>query len=123
METFRDKFCRHFDVPLERYGETVLDLTLYPHARWLPPGSSHRLFAADRDFIDAVGRLTRWQGFPGEAREFQHDPRNRSFRRRSLRLRVSVRRMRSLFSEVWGTSIPAADEALSGDLPGSLLAD
>jgi hypothetical protein len=106
-ETFKDKVCRHFEVPPERYGDTVLALTLYPHARWLRLGAAHRLVEADRTFIEAVGRLTRWRGLSGEVWEFRRDPRNRLFWRQSLRLRVSVLRMRALFSEVWGESIPA----------------
>jgi hypothetical protein len=106
-ETFKVKVCRHFDVPPERYGDTVLALTLYPHARWLHFGAAHRLFEPDRTFIEAVGRLTRWRGLSEEVWEFRRDPRNRLLWRQSLRLRVSVTRMRALFSEVWGEPIPA----------------
>src|SRR5258706_16270245 len=101
-ETFKEKLCRHFEVPLEHYGETVLGLTLYPHARWLRLGGAHKLFDADRSFIEAVGRLTRSRGLAGEVWDFQHDPRNRLFWRRSWRLLVSGIRMGALFSEVWG---------------------
>jgi hypothetical protein len=103
-ETFQDKVCRHFDVPPEGYEALVLRLT---------------------PFIRAVGRLTRWRGFSGEAWDFQHDARNRHFTRRVLRLRVSVGRMRILFSEVWG--VPPTGLETSGKLPeacpGSLLID
>lgn len=116
-ETFQDKVCRHFDVPPEDYGELVLRLTLYPHARWLPALSGQEFLEPDRTFIAAVGRLTRWRGFAAEAEAFQHDVRNRAFVRRVLRLRVSVGRMRVLFSEVWGGSIPAGGEN-SRALPG-----
>ena len=105
-ESFQDKVCRHFDVPPERYGEVVLNFTLYPHARWLRPLTSNEFLAADRTFITAVGKLTRWRGFSGEVWDFQHDVRNRVFVRRVLCVRVSVGRMRILFSEVWGGAMP-----------------
>lgn len=108
-ETFQVKACRHFGVPLERYGETVLRLTIYPHARWLAITGPHKLLAADRDFVTAVGRLTRWSEFSSAEQDFQHDTRNRRFWRRSLRMRVSVGRMRVLFSEVWGQSTPRSE--------------
>jgi hypothetical protein len=123
-ETFQEKVCRHFDVPPERYGALVLSCTLYPHARWLRPLGSNEFLAPDRAFITAVGSLTRWRDFSGAAWDFQHDARNRRFTRRVLRLRVSVGRMRVLFSEVWGGAVPIGLEDLrnpSAAGPGSLL--
>jgi hypothetical protein len=114
-ETFQEKVCRHFDVPAERYEETVLSRTLYPHARWLRGVGSGDMFAADRSFVAGVGRLTRWSGFAAEASDFQHDSQNRRFWRRSLRLRVSVERMRVLFSEIWGESNSAVRRASRTD--------
>ena len=105
--TFKEKVCGHFDIPPERYGETVLQLTLYPHARWLRLFKASEWLAPDRNFVAEVGRLTRWRGFSELAWDFQREPKNRLFWRRSLRLRVSVSRMRVLFSEVWGVSVPA----------------
>jgi hypothetical protein len=109
-ETFQDKFCRHFDVPPDRYAWTVLKYTLYPQARWLLPAVPTEFLEPDRVFIDAVGRLTRWRGFSGEVWEFQRDVRNRGLLRRVLRLRVSVGRMRVLFSEVWDKPVSAGIE-------------
>ena len=109
-ETFQVKLCRHFEIPTEHYGDTVLRFTLYRHAQWLRLFGSAELLLADRNFIHAVGQLTRWQDFAEAARDFQRDAQNRLFWRRSLRLRVSVGRMRVLFSEVWGESVPAPDE-------------
>ena len=105
-ETFKEKVCGHFDIPPERYGETVLRLTLYPHARWLRLFKASEWLAPDRNFVAEVGQLTRWRGFSEIAWDFQRAPQNRLFGRRALRLRVSVSRMRVLFSEVWGESIP-----------------
>lgn len=127
-ESFEETFCAQYGVPPELYGTTVLRLTLYPHARWLAGMSPRRFLAPDRYFITCVGRLTRWRGFASEAHDFQHLPENRRFWRRSLRLRVSVGRMRVLFSEVMGGIAPGIpresrshDEVQSGG--GSLAAD
>lgn len=127
-QSFEETFCAQYGVPPELYGTTVLRLTLYPHARWLAGMSPRSFLAPDRYFIACVGRLTRWGGFASEAHEFQHLRENRRFWRRGLRLRVSVARMRVLFSEVMGGTSSAnpresrlRDEVRSG--PGSLAAD
>jgi hypothetical protein len=114
METFQEKFCTRYGVPAARYGETVLRLTLYPHARWLRLVPADELLAADRRFVAAVGRLTRWRSYSETERDYQHDPQNRLFSRSVLRLRISGTRMRLLFSEVWGQSIPAEPESPGG---------
>ena len=104
--SFQEKFCDHYGVPAELYEETVLRLTLYAHARWMIRWPARDFLAADRSFVAGVGRLTRWRDFDREAQEFQQDPRNRVFYRRTLCLRVSVDRMRVLFSEVWDGAVP-----------------
>jgi hypothetical protein len=126
--SFREKFCEQYGVPHELYGATVLRLTLYPHAQWLAGLGTHRFFAADHSFVAGVGRLTRWRDFASEVRDFQHDAQNRLFWRRRLRLRVSVGRMRVLFSEVWGETVSdVATESRSSDIsrsePGSPVLD
>lgn len=110
-ESFEEIFCAQYGVPPELYGPTVLRLTLYPHARWLAGLSPQSFLSPDRYFIACVGRLTRWHGFASEAHEFIRLPENRRFWRRSLRLRVSVDRMRELFSEVMGGT-PASSHEL-----------
>lgn len=102
LDNFQETFCAQYGVPSERFEETVLRLTLYPHARWLAEIGPRRLLSADRRFVASVGRLTRWKGFTAEVHDYQNDPENRRFWRHRLRLRVSVRRMRDLFSEVMG---------------------
>jgi len=102
VESFQEMFCAQYGVPEALYTVTVLRLTLYPHARWLADLSPPGVLATDRSFIAAIGRLTRWSGFTAEAHDFQSAAENRRFWRRRLRLRVSVARMRALFSEVMG---------------------
>lgn len=100
-ETFQEKFCRHFGVPPGRYATAVLHRTLYPHARGLFLLGARDAFATDRIFVAGVGRLTQRRGLAGEVQDFLHDPDNRGFWRRAVRLRVSVARMRALVATVW----------------------
>ena len=127
-ESFQEIFCAQYGVPPKFYGATVLRLTLYPHARWLADICPDRFLAPDRDFIAGVGRLTRWRGFADEANRFQCLPANRRFWRHSLRLRVSVERMRVLFSEVMGgtTSAHSNESPRQNEMrnePGSFATD
>lgn len=126
--SFQETFCAQYGVPPELYAATVLRLTLFPHARWLAGMNPRGFLAPDHAFIANVGRLTRWRGFESQAQEFQCRPENRCFRRRALHLRVSVGRMRVLFSEVMGGVASAQpDESWGSDRarngPGSLAAD
>jgi hypothetical protein len=100
-ETFAAKFCRRFSVPIERFNDEVLVRTLYPHARLISLPGLGQLLDTDRSFVAHVGQLTRRRDFAGEALEFQHDPRNRGFWRKNARLRISIRRMQTLFESVW----------------------
>eukprot|EP01035_Chromulina_nebulosa_P005163 gene5164-7011_t len=79
---FAARFCRHFAVPAERYEREMLRRALYPHARLAYFFSGGEAFAADRDFVTCLGRLTRRRDLPGEAMEFHDDPANRYFWRR-----------------------------------------
>ena len=121
--SFQEKFCEHYGVAAERYAELVLRLTYYPHARWLVGLASDDFLGADRSFVAGVGRLTRWRDFAGEAQAFQQDSRNRGFARQKLCLRVSVARMRALFSEVWGGSLSPKSPPRSTDETGSLVTE
>ena len=127
-ETFQETFCAQYGVPPKFYGATVLRLTLYPHARWLADMSPDQFLAPDRYFVTCVGQLKRWREFAAEAEVFQRLPANGRFWRRSLRLHVSVDRMRALFSEVMGGT-PSAhpeDSRLSDQAqsePGALATD
>ncbi|HVU35323.1 MAG TPA: hypothetical protein VHE61_17940 [Opitutaceae bacterium] len=126
LDSFQETFCAQYGIPPARYAAIVLRLTLYPHARWLADLGPERLLAPDRSFVAGVGRLTRWRDFAAEVREFQGAPENGRFWRRGLRLRVSVCRMRALFSEVMGGSassprVETRSRESAGD-PGSPVA-
>jgi len=100
-DSFQERFSRHFAVPLDRYEDAMLRMTLYGHARWLRLLRASDLLAADRSFIGSMGRLTRRQDVLSEVKEFRHDARNHSFWRRRVRLRVSGARVLRLLREVW----------------------
>jgi hypothetical protein len=126
--TFQETFCAQYGVPRDLYAPTVLRLTLYPHARWLADVTDCAFLIPDRSFVSAVGRLTRWRDFAAEVQAFQVAAANRPFMRRGLRLRVSTRRMRALFSEVMGgiasgETRDSQSRSETGDEPGSLLAN
>lgn len=125
-DTFRETFCQQYSVLPEDYAYTVLRLTLYPHARWLADAGSRPFLAPDLAFVAAVGQLTRWSAFPSVMNGFINAAENQGFLRQTCRLRVSVMRMRALFSEVMGGDGPVAEPrtraALDGE-QGSLAAD
>ena len=100
-ETFAEKFCRHFNVPPDRFEKEVLRKALYPHARYLRRLLPDYLRAADRSFVAGVGRLRRRRDLAVEMAEFQRDARNQNFVRNRLRLRISARRMQHLVEAVW----------------------
>jgi hypothetical protein len=95
MATFAEKFCARHNLPPEKYEETVLKYSLFPAAQWLRPVLllKANYFAADREFVRGVGRLTRSSGFDSEAQDFLYHPNNRGFLRRVFKLRVSARRL------------------------------
>lgn len=101
--TFQERVCRHFNVPADQYAATMLCRTLYGHARALRWLSARGWLAPDRRFIANLGRVTHRRGLDEELAAFRWDPRNRSFARRALRLRISGARVAALIGEVWPT--------------------
>ena len=101
-ETFAEKFCRHFNVPPDRFEKEVLRKALYPLARYFRRLLPDYMRAADRSFVAGIGRLRHRRDLALEVAEFQRDPRNQSFSRNRLRLRISARRMQHLVEAVWG---------------------
>ena len=95
---FSEKFCATRQVRPEDFEATVLRLTLRPTARLLRPllDLNPNYFAADREFIRGVGRISRLEDFGSEAEDFANNPYNCDFLHRALRLRVSRRRLRDL---------------------------
>lgn len=101
---FAEKFCAKRQVDPPDYEATVLRLALHRRARFLRPllNLHPDYFAADRAFVRGVGRIARVADFESEAQDFSHDPDNRGFFHRTLRLRVSRRRLRNLVRTILG---------------------
>jgi hypothetical protein len=102
--TFRHRYCRARGLRPADFVEPLLDACLYPQARALRPWLERLLpgfFAADREFVEAVGRIRRRAEFGFEADDFHHADRRRSLLRRVLRLRVSVGRLRREVAAGW----------------------
>jgi hypothetical protein len=97
--TFSDLYCEQQGIAATEFARHAFKRALYPHARILA-GALNLLnsdyFSADRDFIDDVGRLTRYHDFVSSGMDYSHHPANRGFMRRVLLLRVSTERMRRL---------------------------
>jgi hypothetical protein len=116
-ETFQQRYCRHFQIPPERFARSLLSRTLYPRVRllrlllWL---CDRNYFGPDRHFVNGVGRLTQRAEFYTELKDFQFDPENRGFLRGALRLRISANRMSRLFFQIWPSETAMAPANPSG---------
>lgn len=102
--TFSQRYCRARGLHPSDFVESLLDACLYPQARPLRPWLerlSPGFFAADREFVEAVGRIRRRAEFGFEAEDFRHADRRRSLLRRVLRLRVSVGRVHREVAARW----------------------
>lgn len=98
--TFAELFCSQQGIAPADFNRVVLRRSLYPHARLiarLVEGMEPDFFAADRDFVSAVGALRRARDFSAEVSEFIHHPDNRRPVRRHLKIRLSTSRLKLLF--------------------------
>jgi hypothetical protein len=99
--TFAEKFCRQHRVHPSDYEAVVLWHSLRPFTRLLRPilNLNPNYFAADREFVRGVGRLTRLEDFHTESQDFIHHPDGRSFLHRTLKLRASRERLHNLLRD------------------------
>jgi hypothetical protein len=107
--TFRERYCRRHGLAPEAFPRHLLPRALYPHARplaallgWL----DRQHFQADHEFIEDVGHMRRLADFPEAARNYADHFSNGGFLRRTLRLRVSVRRMWLIVAGVRAEEVP-----------------
>lgn len=104
--TFRERYCRRWNLRPEDFEDHLFRRALYLHARLLRPLlellNGH--FTADREFLRSVADLRSRRMFHAEASEFHSGEAGRRFLRRWLRLRVSADRTRLLMEECWGAS-------------------
>jgi len=96
---FEERYCEQHNLTLEEYPRHLRNRAFYPHARFIAPILT--LFngdylAADNDFIQDVGQLTRFNEFFSSSFEYIHHPANRGFLRRYCRIRISTERMRRI---------------------------
>ncbi len=96
-QSFHDACCRRFGWPAEEFARRAFWWTLYPHARLLAllAGRGANLFVVDRALIEFCGRLTSLHAIDAELDEHARYA-NRGFLRRHCRVRISLRRLRTL---------------------------
>jgi len=113
---FHDKFCAQYGVGPEEYDAAMLWRSLYPAGKILHlfvRGSAEH-FSPDRDFVRGVGRLSRLADFESEVWAFTRNPRNGSFLRRRLRMRVSAKKVYQLMREVMEPTAPPPPDGSAG---------
>lgn len=113
---FAEHYCDLHKLTLDEFPRHLRKHALYPHARFIVPILT--LFngdylAADNDFIQDVGQLTRYNDFFGSSFEYIHHPANRGFLRRVLRLRISTERMRRIIRKGFGAQVAAKKESMT----------
>jgi hypothetical protein len=107
---FAEVFCARYAMEPAAFERSVLRRVLYPHARLLAPLCrffNPDFFAADLDFIHAVSGVCQGHHFSVDAMDFSDHPANQGFWRRTLRVRVSVRRLFILIQQ----TLPPPPEA------------
>ena len=106
---FLDRYCQRTDQRRSAFVTDVLHRTLYPHARpftRLLEALDRQYFHPDYEFIEDISLMRRPADFSSAVRSYLEHPRNRSFLRRRLRLRISVRRMVELVNHVSEPALP-----------------
>lgn len=117
--SFLELYCQRTGLRRSQFVTDVLHRTLYTHARpWirLLETLDDQHFHPDYEFIEDVSLMRRPGDFSTAMRNYLEHPRNRSFLRRRLRLRISVRRMLALVNHV-------NPPVLTSDLAALLKAD
>ncbi len=118
MRRFTDIYCQREHLATERFAGHLLQRTLYPHARVLAPllrTLDRQHFLADNEFVQDVGNLTRTAHFAAVMQDYSKHYANHGILRRTLRLRISVRRMQRLVFETFAEEM-AAERALKASL-------
>lgn len=103
VSSFAESFCQRYRVAPERYAGAMFWRCLHRRALVFVPLLRQAVpdyFAADYDLIRSVGRLKKPGELPGEIADFRSHPSNRDFLRRTLKLRVSARRVARLVNKV-----------------------
>lgn len=96
--TFAEIYCATHRISPDDFESVVLRRTLRPLARVLYPllDLNPDYFAADRQFIGCVGRISQIEQLKSEAIDFVMDSHGRGFLHQTLKLRVSRQRLNRL---------------------------
>ena len=107
--SFLEIYCQRTNQRRSHFVPDVLHRTLYPHARpfiRLLEALDQQYFHPDYEFIEDISLMRRPADFSAAVRSYLEHPRNRTFLRRRLRLRISVRRMLELVNHVSPPVLP-----------------
>lgn len=99
MNSFQETYCASTGCSPPRFCTRVFWHCLNPATAFfaaLLGGPNADFFSADRDLIAQVGRAGSMDRIREEVRDYFHDPRNRTWLRRKLKLRLSTARLRAL---------------------------
>ena len=112
VETFAEFFCNQRRLPPERYRSAMLRCCLHRRALIFLPllslfAPNH--FEADYELITGVGLMRTTEALNDEIHAYYDHPDNRRFLRRTLRLRVSVKRLRRVFGSLMKRPAVALD--------------
>lgn len=99
MDTFIARFCAvHGCAPAEA-SDRLFRNSLYPHARliaFVTGGLRSHYFAPERELLEALAHVKSSQQLSDEIRDYISNPANRSWWRRTARIRLSTQRLRRL---------------------------
>jgi len=107
--SFFELYCQRTGVARSGFVTDLLRRTLYPHA--LPflvmlRAADPDYFNPEYEFIEDVSLMRRPAQFAHAVRHFLDHPRNLTFLRDRLRLRISVRRMVTVVNYVRSPNLP-----------------
>ena len=102
--TFAEKFCARHRIAPADYEKEMLRVSLYFPGKLLRRllGSEANYFAPDREFIRAVGKLTRVHGLGAEVWAYTVNPENSRFVRLYLKMRVSAKKVHQQLVDALG---------------------
>ncbi len=106
METLRTASCRKFSCAPEEFERRALAASLYPHAKifdFLCRGRGGH-FDIDRSMVNYCGSLRTLGEIEAELKEYARLRENGRFARRTLRVRISGRRLWVLAQQCFASS-------------------
>jgi hypothetical protein len=114
VKKFRELYCERNEIAADDFERVLLRRGLHRRAKlvyWLLAMFAHYR-DADLEFIRSVGALTNLRSFNNLVFDFHTHSHNRWYLRRVLRLRVSTRRVYSIFDHEMkvSNSTPSAQD-------------